>query len=221
MTTASTARVEGPEEAPTDRRPLSRERIIDAAMDLIENRCLDDLSMRRLGAQLGCEAMSLYRYFPSKGALLDAITEEVVSIVGMPDEESDWETAVRSYARAFRAMARKHPRLYPLLANCGPAHPAIRVGIERMDRIWRRAGLDAEAAKRAQFAVQGYLMGWAMPAVTEPVPATGTGDSTENDELAPRAGVWRDSDADFEWGLEVVLAGLRHRLAGQLNAAAH
>ena len=66
------------------RERLSCERIVDAAVHYIDANCLDDLSMRRLGAELGVEAMSLYRYFPSKAALLEAVVSRMLRDVCLP-----------------------------------------------------------------------------------------------------------------------------------------
>ncbi len=66
------------------RVPLSCTRIIDAAVRYVDDNCLDELSMRRLGSELGVEAMSLYRYFPSKAALLDAVVDRLLSDLVLP-----------------------------------------------------------------------------------------------------------------------------------------
>jgi AcrR family transcriptional regulator len=69
------------------RQPLSCDRIVDAALRLVDLECLADLSMRRLGGELGVEAMSLYRYFPSKSALLDAVACRALEGLELPDAE--------------------------------------------------------------------------------------------------------------------------------------
>src|SRR5262245_60436475 len=77
----------------TRREPLSCVRIIDAAVRYVDDNCLDELSMRRLGSELGVEAMSLYRYFPSKQALLDAVVARLLAGLDMPDDAAPkgWE----------------------------------------------------------------------------------------------------------------------------------
>ncbi|MDQ3880801.1 MAG: TetR family transcriptional regulator, partial [Chloroflexota bacterium] len=97
------------------REPLSRERIVSAAARFIDRHCLADLSMRKLGSDLGVEAMSLYRYFPSKAELLDAVVEEIVADLRLPAPDDDWRGAVREFARSFRRVGRAHPRAFPLL----------------------------------------------------------------------------------------------------------
>jgi AcrR family transcriptional regulator len=178
---------ESPARQPS-RAPLSRDRIIDAAMCYVDANCLDDLSMRRLGGELGVEAMSLYRYFPSKAQLLDGIACHALGSLELPPPgtNTDWEPHVRAFARSFRRIARNHPRLVPLLATLGPRNHTLTDVNDRMVVLWRNAGLDDETAPRAQAALQGYISG-----------------SSLWDASAER------SDEDFEFGLDALIGGLR------------
>ena len=81
---------------------MPRDRIVDAAVAYVDHDCLESLSMRRLGAELGVEAMSLYRYFPSKAALLDAVVCRMLAEIALPAPGTGgatWEADVRGYAR--------------------------------------------------------------------------------------------------------------------------
>src|SRR2546425_10900385 len=85
------------------RQPLSPERICDAAIELIDRDGLEALSMRHLGSALGVEAMSLYRHFPSKNALLEAVVgrlfpELLSPVPGKPP----WQSPFRALARGDR-----------------------------------------------------------------------------------------------------------------------
>src|SRR3954449_10245853 len=132
------------------RQPLSRDRIIAAATGYVDANCLDDLSMRRLGSELGVEAMSLYRYFPSKAALLDGVVCNALTDLDLPKERSgEWEADVRAYARSFRRLSRAHPRLMPLLATTGPENHTLAEVTRRMIASWRDAGLDEAMGGRA------------------------------------------------------------------------
>lgn len=142
------------------RVPLSRERILDAAVEFIDDHCLEELSMRKLGAELGVEAMALYWHVPSKSALLDAVAEHLLGELTLPEPgETDWPAAVRAYARSVRRLARAHPRIFPLLATLAPRNVAVRRNIAAMRRLWRAAGFDEEMQFRAGWAVHGYVMG--------------------------------------------------------------
>ena len=174
------------------RRPLSCDRIVGAAVAFVEANCLAQLSMRRLGSELGVEAMSLYRYFPSKALLVDAVVCRVLGGLELPAETAtDWEPAVRAYARSYRALARQHPDLLPLLAADGGARATATEVEQRMQALWRRAGLTGDGPRRAQRAVQAYVIGSCLQA-----PAARS----------------EDVEADFELGLEALLSGLRTRL---------
>ena len=189
--------------APIRREPLSRERIVDAAVDFIDSHCLSDLSMRRLGAELGVEAMSLYRYFPSKAALLDHLVCGLIGGLVLPTGEADWEASVRGYARSFRDIAHRHPRLYPLLATAAPQNRTMSDVMGRMLEMWRRAGLDAEQAARAQCAVQGFVTGATLWEVAQ--------DGEDHGPASIRAsgaGGGRGHRDEFEFGLDVLIAGL-------------
>jgi TetR/AcrR family tetracycline transcriptional repressor len=170
------------------RAPLSRDRIIDAAMCYVDANCLDDLSMRRLGSELGVEAMSLYRYFPSKAQLLDGVVCHALGSLELPPSAAaaDWEAHVRAFARSFRRIAREHPRLVPLLATMGPGNHTLSDVGDRMVQLWRSAGLDDRSALRAQNSLQSYITG---SSLWNPSPER--------------------SDEDFEFGLDALIAGLR------------
>jgi AcrR family transcriptional regulator len=179
----------------TRREPLSCVRIVDAAVRYVDDNCLDELSMRRLGSELGVEAMSLYRYFPSKQALLDAVVARLLAQLEMPDDgtPSGWEDQARDFAVSFRTITRQHPRLMPLLMTMSPDDPVLTDIHDRMVEVWRRAGLSAEDAKSAQRALQSYLSGssqWHQEGCTGPA-----------------------AELDFRYGLDVFLDGVRTRVA--------
>lgn len=178
---------------PSTRQPLSCARIVDAAVAFVDHDCLDSLSMRRLGAELGVEAMSLYRYFPSKAALLDAVVCRMLAQIALPGDGANaavaWEADVRGYARSFRAACAAHPRMLPLLATIGAGNATLARIEERMTALWRDAGFDAATAAHAQAALQGYLTGSCLQGI-------GT-----------TAG-----DAAFSLGLDALIDGLGDRL---------
>ena len=102
------------------RAPLSRERIIAAALDLVDEQGLADLTMRRLGARLGVEAMSLYKHVPNKEAVVEGVREllldELADLRQRQHHSDSWLEALRGVARAFREVCRAHPRALPLFA---------------------------------------------------------------------------------------------------------
>src|SRR3954447_6499826 len=97
---------------------LTSERIRDEALRLIDAEGLESFSTRRLGAALGCEAMAIYWYYPSKDALLDAVVEALIARLPIePSNTGDWIDALRKLAHAYRRLAHQHPHAFPLLAT--------------------------------------------------------------------------------------------------------
>src|SRR4051794_33120752 len=101
---------------------LTAERIRDEALRLIDEGGLETFSTRRLGAALGCEAMAIYWYYPSKEALLDAVVEQLIATLPVAAAES-WIDALRKLAQSYRGLAHRHPRAFPLLATRRFASP--------------------------------------------------------------------------------------------------
>src|SRR5215208_3670812 len=112
--------------AVAERRPLSRRRILEAAVRFVDREGLEALSMRKLGSELGVEAMSLYNHVPNKGALLDGMVEVLLGELEVPPEDEGWERRVREAYRAFRRLAHEHPNVCPLLITTRP---------DTMDRV--------------------------------------------------------------------------------------
>src|SRR6059036_3915048 len=105
------------------RKPLSAERIVEAAIELVDHEGLDALSMRHLGAALDVEAMSLYRHFPSKAVLLECVVARLLAELLLPVPGSaPWQESFRALARDYRQLLR-HPNAIPLLATLQLSNP--------------------------------------------------------------------------------------------------
>ncbi|GAA1223168.1 TetR/AcrR family transcriptional regulator [Kitasatospora nipponensis] len=100
---------------------LSRERIVGAALALVDAEGLDALSTRRLATELSVSGPSLYNHFATKDDLLDAVVDYVMGEVdlAMFTAGTDWRTALRDWARSYRAALAAHPHIVPVLAQ-GP-----------------------------------------------------------------------------------------------------
>jgi AcrR family transcriptional regulator len=127
---ADSAVVEG-KPAPSERVPLSRKRIITAAITFIDDKGLRDLTMRRLGATLGVEAMSLYRYVPGREELLDGVVETIIGeMYDDPDvitsPRDGWQDFLQRLAHGVRRVALAHPQAFPLVASRPTEAPWIR-----------------------------------------------------------------------------------------------
>src|SRR4029453_18683100 len=100
----------------TSRPALTRERVLASALALIDDAGLAGFSIRGLGAALGCEPMSIYHYFPSKEHLQDALGDEAIAGVRPGPPGAGRVDRLRAMAHSYRDIARRHPRLFPLIA---------------------------------------------------------------------------------------------------------
>ncbi|MGI5482131.1 TetR/AcrR family transcriptional regulator [Streptomyces lavendofoliae] len=151
---------------------LSRERVLVAALGVVDAEGLPALSMRRLGSELGVEAMSLYRYLPGKSALLDGLVEALYQEVEerlAPQGDSgasSWRQGLRRVAGAVHAVGLRHPEVVPLLATRMLSVPLARrpAAVLRVDerilRLLHEGGLDAATATAAHRAFTAWLLGY-------------------------------------------------------------
>ncbi|WP_086724570.1 TetR/AcrR family transcriptional regulator, partial [Streptomyces sp. NRRL B-24085] len=149
---------------------LSRERVLSAALELVDLEGLSALSMRRLGAELGVEAMALYRYAASKEELLDGLVEALfLQLEERLEAESgggDWRAGVHRVARAMYDVCLAHPRAVPLLTTRMLAVPlarrplAVLKGHERVLALLRDGGLDDGRVVAVFQAVTAWLLGY-------------------------------------------------------------
>ncbi|HEY5979640.1 MAG TPA: TetR/AcrR family transcriptional regulator [Microlunatus sp.] len=112
------------------RRPLDQMRILHAAVGFIDTNGLGKLTMRRLGAHLGVEAMALYRYVPGREQLLDGVVEVVMDELYENTRagglSTSWQEYLQMQAHAVRTLALTHPRIFPLVATRPPSAPWLR-----------------------------------------------------------------------------------------------
>lgn len=166
---ADAALVRG-EAPPSDRQPLDRGRIVAAGLEYVDEHGLAGLSMRRLGAQLGVEAMALYRYVPSKEELLDAIVAAMVDQMRTDEEVLDaplhgWQDFLQRLAHGVRRVALSHPRAFPLVASRPPEAPWLRPPLRSLTWVetflagLRDSGFGDEAAVAAYRAFTSFLLG--------------------------------------------------------------
>ncbi len=142
---------------------LTAERIRDEALRLIDEEGLESFSTRRLGAALGCEAMAIYWYYPSKDALLDAVVEALISRLPIePSDTGDWIDALRMLAHAYRRLAHQHPHAFHLLASRRFATQGTWAFLEGLFELARRGGLDDRTTARFFRLVASYCNGVAL-----------------------------------------------------------
>jgi len=151
--------------ATTRRKPLSRERILAAALELVDEQGIDSLSMRKLGQSLGYEAMSLYNHVANKDDLLDGILDLVLAEMEPPDPAGGLP-AIRVSALSAHEALKRHPWAAGMLLAPGHVRPAR---IEAMDALLaalRKAGFSAETTYHAYHVLDAHIIGFSLWAST-------------------------------------------------------
>ncbi|SNX65344.1 TetR family transcriptional regulator [Streptomyces sp. TLI_55] len=149
---------------------LNRERVLASALDLVDREGLTALSMRRLGAELGVEAMALYRYAAGKDALLDGLVEalhlELEERLAADKAASTWQAELGRIARATYDVCLAHPQVVPLLSTRMLAVPLARRPLatlrhhERVIALLEEAGLGTDRAAAVFRAFTAWVLGY-------------------------------------------------------------
>ena len=212
---------------PTARPPLSRERILRAAIDLADRAGIEALTMRRLAGELGVEAMTLYHYVANKDDLLNGIVDLIVAEIELPPAEIGWKAALRRTAVSAHELLVRHPWGASLMLHPGGVRPARLRYMDGILGTLRAGGFSAELTHYAYHALDSHILGFTLWLV-------GIGAETERlpdlarDFLAtlPRDDYpWLAEHIDyhlrpdpagesaFEFGLDLILDGLERRQA--------
>jgi AcrR family transcriptional regulator len=213
----------------TPRAPLSRERVLRAALDLADEGGIESLTMRRLGQALEVEAMSLYNHIAGKDDILDGLVDLVFSQIEVPADIGDWKALMRQRAISARDALARHPWATSLMQSRtkpGPAtlrhHDAVIGGL-------RNAGFTIDMAAHAFSVMDGFIYGFALQQVNlpshSPEQSTALADSILRElpadkypylaEMIVEHALKPDYDyaEEFEFGLDLILDGLE-RLRG-------
>jgi AcrR family transcriptional regulator len=194
--------------------PLSRERIVRAAVELIERDGPDAVSMRRLATEVGAGVMSLYNHVPSKADLLDAVAEHILlELEFAADRHAPWHEQSRGLMRTLRSIGHRYPRSVMLVVTRLPGTAAGMRPIERALATARAAGFEGREAVRVMrvfvnFAL-GALVHEAGRAAQGVVPSIdGLSEEFANvRELLPQLSAY-DPDDEFEYGLELLISAI-------------
>jgi TetR/AcrR family tetracycline transcriptional repressor len=205
------------------RNTLSRDRIVDAALALLDEQGFDAVTMPSLAKRLGVGTMSLYRHVSDKDDLVDAVAARVLSGVAVPDgDPDDWKGRVVGYLRALRAATLAHPALSRILAERGLTIGPVFDQLEAVHAALRAAGFSDAGAVRTFYALLTYVFGfvvWELPRVhLQPAAAYTAAWNDALDRLDPadyptlralREQLTTTASADqFEYGLEHLVHGL-------------
>jgi AcrR family transcriptional regulator len=207
--------------ATTRRKPLSRERILAAALELVDEQGIDALSMRKLGQALGYEAMSLYNHVANKDDLLDGILDLVLAEMEPPDPAGGLP-AIRAGALSAHEALKRHSWAANMLMSAR-IRPARIQHMEALLASLRGAGLSAETTYHAYHVIDAHIIGFSLWASTHGNIPSDVGDVREFlDRMIPVAtyphlhqhalqhledGAYKDVSA-FEYGLDLLLESL-------------
>jgi AcrR family transcriptional regulator len=144
------------------RLPLSRERILHAALELVDEGGIESLTMRKLGQALGFEAMSLYNHVANKDDVLDGILDLVLAKGEPPSPTGDWDSAIRTSAISVHEALRRHPWSCTLLMAPGRVRPARLRYMDLLLGRLRNAGFSAETTYRAYHVLDGHIFGFSL-----------------------------------------------------------
>lgn len=221
----STAKADAP-----PRVRLNRDRVLHTAIALADTAGIEALTMRRLGEELGVEAMSLYNHVANKDDLLYGMIDRVYSEIDLPSHEDEWKTALRKRSISFRDALSRHPWATGLKDSGTRPGPSTLRHHDRVIGTLRNGGFSVALAAHAFSAVDSYIYGFAMqekslPFTTEAESAAMAqvflanlpGDEypylaelTTQHVLQPG---YRYAD-EFPFGLDLLLDALERRLTG-------
>jgi AcrR family transcriptional regulator len=209
---------------------LSRERVLRVAIEIGDKVSLEALTMRRLAADLGVGTMTLYSHFRNKNELLDAMADEILGSLSLPQMSGlDPAAAISSIAHALRDMMRQHPSVVRLFeSRTTRSLRAMRGSYESVLEALVETGFDHTAAVRVYGLLLAYALGFT--AYERPRPwGRSRQERHDVDELrrqrrlfyeglpkddfpvmvsASETLVTLPSDDQFDWGLSVLIAGL-------------
>jgi AcrR family transcriptional regulator len=145
------------------RRPLSRDQILRAALELADLDGLESLTMRKLGQSLGFGVMSLYNHVTGKDDVLDGILDLVLAESEPPSPAGDWDTAIETSAISVHDALSRHPwAATVLMSPAGHARPARWRYMEVLLARLRAAGFSAQTTYHAYHVLDGHIFGFSV-----------------------------------------------------------
>ena len=154
------------------REPLTRERVIRAAIVLADERGLESLSMRKLAVQLGVEAMSLYHHVKGKDDLFDGMLDVVNAEFATPHAGDEWRSAMHERAESTRRVLARHPWAIGMKARTSPG-PATLGHLDAVIGCFIAAGFSMPLTGHAISILDSYVLGFAQHEVSLPVDPSG------------------------------------------------
>jgi len=206
------------------RTPLTRERVLQAALRRADEGGIESLSMRKLGQELGVEAMALYHHFANKDDLVDSMVDLVFGEIELPPTGGDWRTAMRQRAIAVRDALQRHRWAIGLMESRRRPGPANLRHHDAVIGSLRAGGYDIAMAAHAYSLLDSYIYGFALTKMNLPFETSDDVAEVAQSMLEPfpadeypymveiltdhvmKPGY--DYGEEFEYGLDLILNGL-------------
>jgi TetR/AcrR family tetracycline transcriptional repressor len=197
-------------------RDLTRDKLVDAALALIDKTGADAVTMRGLADAVGVTPMALYNHFSSKRDLLSAIAESVIGAAEFDGRQADWRDRVQHCFEVLRKLCLQHPGLPRLLEFEGAAPASVFAPMEVTLRALHEAGLDDVDSVRTYFLLIGFTLAQA-GYQTRPILDLEPSEKIRTERIAGRGytaterldlpATW-DFDASFAFGISLILDGV-------------
>jgi AcrR family transcriptional regulator len=217
------------------RTPLSKERVLDAAVALADEGGVDALSMRKIAQSLGVVPMALYKHVANKNELLDGMIDVLVGEIDPPTDDIDWKTVIRRRVLSARRMLLRHPWAAEVIesrmkARAAPT-PVVLEYLDSMIGIFRAGGFSIDLVHHAMHVMGSRLMGFSQELFVDNSDREPDPDAMPPEEMAARyphitelamavahdqesvVGSGCDDQFEFEFALDLTLDGLE-RLRG-------
>jgi AcrR family transcriptional regulator len=202
--------------------PLSRERVLLAALRLADAKGLEVLSMRNLAQELGVKAMSLYNHVSNKDDLIDGMVDRVIGEIEVPDLKLDWKTAMRRRAISAHEVLLRHPwATMPIVSRMNVGEAMLRY-IDATLGCLHAAGFSLEMADHAWNAIDSHIYGFTLQELNFPFEPSEYSEAAKQGlplipvEQYPHMNQLThdvidgryDGLHDFKFGLDLILNGL-------------
>jgi len=202
---------------------LNRARVIEAAVAYADTNGIDDMSMRKLGAELGVEAMSLYNHVDDKADLQSGMIDHVFAAIDLPDPELDWKEQTRRIGRAAMEQFATHPWVVFLLMQQGNTGPGSLRFMDYVVGVLLRAGFSESDTHHAWQMLASHTMGYTFQSAAAPGVIESEYSKLEAQmgqlveefpnvaRIAPNL-IQCAYDREYMFGLEIIIDGLESRL---------
>jgi AcrR family transcriptional regulator len=227
----SRGHVNKPQVSDTQRSALSRDRIVERAVEIADAEGIEAVSMRRIASDLGATPMALYNHIANKDELMNGIAGHLLSEIDLSAlDMSDWAKAIKTGYSDFRRVLLRHPNLLPVLQRKTEMSADALRPVELAISVLQGAGFSPDEALKAHWTLSGFVMGHVLWQMTNPF--------LENQEevTAPQIMAMNhrrvitpeefpclfttlpameacDMDEAWEFGIDAIIQGLKVKLA--------